>query len=105
MWLDAVVGLNLEQPLALIAEACELEVAYARDTMPRGMLGMSAASCEQYLHTIANRRCGQLGLAPVFPEVTNPFPWMSEVMDLGKEKNFFESRVIEYQTGSGLSWD
>lgn len=89
----------------MIAEACELEVAYARDTMPRGMLGMSAASCEQYLHNIANRRCGQLGLEPVFPAATNPFPWMSEVMDLGKEKNFFESRVIEYQTGSGLSWD
>ncbi|HLQ81966.1 MAG TPA: ribonucleotide-diphosphate reductase subunit beta, partial [Bacillota bacterium] len=75
------------------------------DTMPRGMLGMSADSCEQYLHNIANRRCGQLGLEPVFPATTNPFPWMSEVMDLGKEKNFFESRVIEYQTGSGLSWD
>jgi len=89
----------------MIAEACELEVAYARDTMPRGMLGMSADSCEQYLHNIANRRCGQLGLEPVFPATTNPFPWMSEVMDLGKEKNFFESRVIEYQTGSGLSWD
>ena len=41
----------------------------------------------------------------MYAPVDNPFPWMSEVMDLGKEKNFFETRVIEYQTGGGLSWD
>jgi len=35
----------------------------------------------------------------------NPFPWMSEIMDLNKEKNFFETRVTEYQTGGTLSWD
>ena len=54
---------------------------------------------------IANRRCGQLGLKPVFAEAENPFPWMSEVMDLKKEKNFFETRVIEYQNGGALSWE
>ncbi|MFX4271588.1 ribonucleotide-diphosphate reductase subunit beta [Propionibacteriaceae bacterium Y1685] len=90
---------------SMLVEACELEIAYARDTMPRGMLGLSADACAQYLHFITNRRCTQLGLAPVFEAVSNPFGWMSEVMDLGKEKNFFESRVIEYQTGSSLSWD
>jgi len=26
-------------------------------------------------------------------------------MDLRKEKNFFETRVIEYQTGGALNWD
>lgn len=89
----------------MLAEACELEIAYAKDTMPSGMLGMNAESCTQYLHFITNRRCEQLGLAPLFGRADNPFSWMSEVMDLGKEKNFFESRVIEYQTGSSLSWD
>ncbi|GAA2019726.1 ribonucleotide-diphosphate reductase subunit beta [Pseudokineococcus marinus] len=89
----------------MLTEACELEVAYGRSTMPRGLLGLNAELCEQYMHFITNRRCGQLGLAPVYPAVDNPFPWMSEVMDLGKEKNFFETRVIEYQTGGGLSWD
>jgi ribonucleoside-diphosphate reductase beta chain len=33
---------------------------------------------------------------------TNPFPWMSEVLDLKKEKNFFETRVTEYQTGGAI---
>ncbi len=89
----------------MLREAAELEIAYARDTMPRGILGLNAALCEQYMHFIANRRCAQIGLAPVFAETENPFPWMSEAMDLKKEKNFFETRVIEYQNGGALSWE
>ena len=89
----------------MIREAAELEAAYGRDTMPRGFLGLNAALCEQYMHFIANRRCAQIGLTPVFPDTENPFPWMSEAMDLKKEKNFFETRVIEYQNGGALSWD
>jgi ribonucleoside-diphosphate reductase beta chain len=89
----------------MLRTAAELEAAYGRDTMPNGFLGLSAALCEQYMHFIANRRCAQLGLEPVFAETENPFPWMSEAMDLKKEKNFFETRVIEYQNGGALAWD
>ncbi len=89
----------------MLTEACELEIAYGRETMPRGILGLNAELCAQYMHFITNRRCAQLGLTPVFAEVDNPFPWMSESMDLKKEKNFFETRVIEYQSGGGLSWE
>ena len=83
----------------------ERPVDDGRETMPRGLLGLSADSCEQYLRWITDRRCQQLGLVPLFGADGNPFPWMSEVIDLKKEKNFFETRVTEYQTGSGLSWD
>ncbi|GAA1248562.1 ribonucleotide-diphosphate reductase subunit beta [Prauserella halophila] len=89
----------------MLAEACELEVAYGRDTMPRGILGINADLCAQYMHFITNRRCVQLGLEPLFAEVDNPFPWMSETMDLQKEKNFFETRVVEYQSGATLDWN
>jgi len=88
----------------MILEGTQLEVEYARDTMPRGVLGMNAAMMEEYLHFIANRRLVQLGLPEQFPGVKNPFPWMSEIMDLRKEKNFFETRVTEYQTGGALAW-
>lgn len=88
----------------MILEGTLLEIEYARDTMPRGVLGMNAAMMEEYLQFIANRRLAQLGLKEQFPGVQNPFPWMSEVMDLRKEKNFFETRVTEYQTGGALSW-
>ena len=89
----------------MLRSAAELEAAYGRDTMPNGFLGLNASVCEQYMHFIANRRCGQLGLEAVFPAAENPFPWMSEAMDLKKEKNFFETRVIEYQNGGSLRWD
>jgi len=89
----------------MLQNAAELEAAYGRDTMPNGFLGLSAGLCEQYMHFIANRRCSQLGLEAVFPPTDNPFPWMSEAMDLKKEKNFFETRVIEYQNGGSLTWE
>ena len=70
----------------MILEGTELEIQYARDTMPRGVLGMNASMMEEYLKFIANRRLTQLGLDEEFTGVTNPFPWMSEIIDLRKEK-------------------
>ena len=89
----------------LVKEAVKLEVANAHDTMPRGVLGLNANMFEDYLGFIANRRCAQIGLLEPYPGATNPFPWMSEIIDLQKEKNFFETRVTEYQTGGALNWD
>jgi ribonucleoside-diphosphate reductase beta chain len=94
-----------EEVRLMMRSAAELEAAYGRDTMPNRFLGLSAGLCEQYMHFIANRRCGQIGLESVFAATENPFPWMSEAMDLKKEKNFFETRVIEYQNGGSLTWD
>ncbi|MFD2191110.1 ribonucleotide-diphosphate reductase subunit beta [Pistricoccus aurantiacus] len=94
-----------DEVIQMILEGTELEIEYARDTMPRGVLGMNAAIMEEYLHFICNRRLAQLGLKEQFPGAKNPFPWMSEIIDLRKEKNFFETRVTEYQVGGALSWD
>jgi len=89
----------------LFEKAVELEYRYAEDTMPRGVLGMNASMFKGYLRYIANRRATQIGLEALFPNEENPFPWMSEMIDLKKERNFFETRVIEYQSGGALSWD
>jgi ribonucleoside-diphosphate reductase beta chain len=89
----------------LFLQAVELEYRYAEDTMPRGVLGLNAAMFKGYLRFIANRRAVQIGLDPLFPNEENPFPWMSEMIDLKKERNFFETRVTEYQTGGALNWD
>lgn len=94
-----------QEMVELIREAVEIETQYARDTMPRGILGLNAPMFEEYLQFIANRRCSQIGLPEQYQGASNPFPWMSEVLDLKKEKNFFETRVTEYQTGGALSWD
>ena len=114
--IDVINQIRTENPLLwteafeqevrrMIGEACELEVAYGRDTMPTGLLGLNADLCRDYMQGIANRRCAQLGMAPLFAATPNPFSWMAEAMDIKKEKNFFETRVIEYQTGSSLTWE
>lgn len=114
--IDVINQIKLENPhlwttefqqeiTQMILEGAELEIEYAKDSMPRGVLGMNAAMMEEYLQFIANRRLTQLGLKEQYPGASNPFPWMSEIMDLRKEKNFFETRVIEYQTGGALNWD
>lgn len=89
----------------LIQKGVELEYRYAEDTMPRGILGLNAAMFKEYLRFIANRRCQQIGVEILYTGANNPFPWMAEMIDLKKEKNFFETRVTEYQTGGALSWD
>ena len=94
-----------EEIRVLFKRGVELEYAYAEDTMPRGVLGLNAPMFKEYLRFIANRRCQQIGIDILYPGANNPFPWMSELIDLKKEKNFFETRVIEYQTGGALSWD
>jgi len=94
-----------EEIRVLMKKGVDLEYAYAEDTMPRGVLGLNAPMFKEYLRFIANRRCQQIGVDPLFDKADNPFPWMAEMIDLKKEKNFFETRVIEYQTGGALSWD
>lgn len=94
-----------EEMIKLVREGVDLEYQYAKDTMPHGILGMNASMFKDYLEFIANRRLAQIGLPEQYRGAENPFPWMSEMLDLKKEKNFFETRVIEYQAGGTLSWD
>ena len=94
-----------DEKINLIKQGVELETQYARDTMPRPILGMNAELFEEYLKFIANRRFVQIGLPEQYPGAKNTFEWMSEIMDLKKEKNFFETRVTEYQTGGQLKFD
>lgn len=86
-----------------IIEAVELEYKYAEDCLPRGILGLSAPMFREYVQHIADRRLERIGLKSLYGS-KNPFPWMSETIDLGKEKNFFETRVTEYQTAGALQW-
>ena len=94
-----------EEIIQLIKDGVDLEYQYAKDTMPHGILGMNAQMFEEYLYFIANRRLNQIGLPSQYIGAANPFPWMSEILDLKKEKNFFETRVLEYQAGGVLTWD
>ena len=93
-----------QEMIKLITKGVELETQYGRDTMPKPMLGMDAQKFEEYIKFIANRRFESIGLPHQYPGATNPFEWMSEMMDLNKEKNFFETRVTAYKTGGQLKF-
>ena len=93
-----------QKTIQKIQEAVELEVSYAKDVLPKGILGLNSDMFIDYVGYIADRRLEKIGLPKQY-HTENPFPWMSEIMDLRKEKNFFETRVTEYQTGGTLSWD
>ena len=112
--IDLINGIKQENPelwtdefkqsiVDRINESVELEIAYAHDCLPNGVLGLNADLFREYVQYIADRRMERIGL-PVQYGSKNPFPWMSETMDLSKEKNFFETRVTEYQTGGTLDW-
>ena len=114
--IDVINQIKLENPelwqpnfqdemIKLVRKGVELETQYAYDTMPKPILGINASLYEEFIKFIANRRLAQIGLPEQYPGATNPFEWMSEIMDLKKEKNFFETRVTEYKTGGQLKFD
>ncbi len=90
--------------VSLIEKAVVLERRYAYDACPQGLLGINAEQFCIYVEHMADRRLERIGLPKLFFK-ENPFPWMSQATDLAKEKNFFETRVTEYQTAGSLSWD
>jgi ribonucleoside-diphosphate reductase beta chain len=112
--IDLINGIKEENPhlwtvefqahiIDQIRQAVELEVLYAQDCLPRGILGLTAPMFREYVQYVADRRLERIGLKPIYLS-KNPFPWMSETIDLNKEKNFFETRVTEYQSAASLTW-
>jgi ribonucleoside-diphosphate reductase beta chain len=112
--IDLINGIKEENPnlwtpqfqahiVERVKKAVELEIKYAEDCLPRGILGLTAPMFREYVQHVADRRLERIGLKAIYRS-KNPFPWMSETIDLGKEKNFFETRVTEYQSSASLSW-
>ena len=83
-------------------EAVSLEKEFIADCLPVNSIGLSADDFMKYIDYIADRRLEGVGLPPLNPGISNPFPWLAELMDIKKEQNFFEGRVTEYQKASAL---
>jgi ribonucleoside-diphosphate reductase beta chain len=86
-------------------EAEAAESAYAEYVLREPVLGYSAALHMEQFRFVANRRARQLGLVEPFPGAEAALPWLDEQANLRKEKNFFETRITEYQTGGSLAWE
>jgi ribonucleoside-diphosphate reductase beta chain len=100
VWTD----LFQKEIISLIKESVELEKKYAIEACPNGIVGINSKQFTDYVEYIADRRLERIGLPKQYNK-ENPFPWMSQSTDLNKEKNFFETRVTEYQTAGSLDWD
>jgi len=112
--IDVINTIKSEQPeiwtsefqkhlVSLVRKAVDLEANFAATCFPKGIFGMNAEGFRQYIEYIADRRLERIGLPQQYHK-ENPFPWMSEAVDLNKEKNFFETRVTEYKVGGALEW-
>lgn len=112
--IDLINGIKEENPeiwtptfqqhvVEMVKKAVQLEIAYAYNCLPRGILGLRAELFKDYVEHIADRRLERIGLRAIYGS-KNPFPWMSETIDLNKEKNFFETRVTDYQPLASLTW-
>lgn len=100
IWTDAFK----KEIAEMIGHGVKLEIAYAADCLPRGIMGLNSQGIAEYVRYVADRRLERIRLPKTYG-AKNPFPWMSEMTDLRKEKNFFETRVTEYKTGGMLKWD
>jgi len=111
----AVKEILLENPQIVISDreihelfyTCELdEQEYIEFIIQDDTLGYTVEQHMQSYKFLSNRRCRLLGISEPYPDVTETgTPWLDEQANLKKEKNFFETTVTEYETGSNLGWD
>jgi len=85
-----------------MSEGVTLEKDFVRDCLPEDTVGMTRQDFLDYVEFNADRRLAALGLPTLSGSRKNPFDWLDEVIFLKKEKNFFETRVTEYQTGGSV---
>ncbi|GAB3966220.1 ribonucleotide-diphosphate reductase subunit beta [Streptomyces sparsus] len=83
------------QVVAMLREAVDAELQFARDLCGDGLAGMNTGSMRAYLECVADQRLERLGLEPVFGS-QNPFSFM-ELQDVQELTNFFERRASAYQ--------
>ncbi len=91
-----------EELVGFMREGVELEKEFVRDCLPEDMVGMRQQEFLDYVDFNADRRMASLGLPTLSNVKSTPFGWLDEVIFLRKEKNFFETRVTEYQTGGSM---
>ena len=91
-----------QELVEFMREGVALEKDFVEDCLPEDGVGMTQKDFLEYVEYNADRRLASLGLPTISNVKNNPFPWLDEVIFLRKEKNFFETRVTEYQTGGSM---
>ncbi len=102
--LEENLQLDTDRVQAMWEQAEAAELNYAHYILQEPVLGYNADDHMAQFRFIANRRARQVGMVEPFPGAENRLSWLDEQANLRKEKNFFETRVTEYQTGAALAW-
>lgn len=91
-----------QELIEFMREGVELEKEFVMDCLPEDIVGMTQKDFHDFVDYNADRRLTSLGLPRLSNVKINPFQWLEEVIFLKKEKNFFETRVTEYQTSGSM---
>ncbi|NLU67230.1 ribonucleotide-diphosphate reductase subunit beta [Streptomyces sp. HNM0574] len=84
-----------KQVTAMLEEAVEAELQFARDLCGEGLPGMNTDSMREYLQAVADQRLARLGFPQRYGSA-NPFSFM-ELQNVQELTNFFERRASAYQ--------
>ena len=91
-----------DELIEFMREGIELEKEFVLDCLPENIVGMTQNDFLDFVDYNADRRLESLGLPRLSSIKNTPFLWLDEVIFLKKEKNFFETRVTEYQTSGSI---
>ena len=91
-----------QELLDFMREGVALEKEFVTDCLPENCVGMTQKEFLDYVDFNADRRLASINLPTLSTVKENPFQWLDEVIFLKKEKNFFETRVTEYQTSGSV---
>lgn len=90
-----------DQIIKVAIKMVSLEDAFIDLAYTQGEVkGLTPGEVKSYIRYIANVRLQQLGLPPQFDQITNPLPWVDEIVFGVEHTNFFENRATDYAKGS-----
>lgn len=100
-----VIGEFSDLTIAHFQEVVRLEEEFIAEAFTDNWIGYSRRDHVDMAKYMADQKLASIGVPPLYRIPTCPLPWVSEMLELRKEKNFFETKVTEYRTGNALVWD
>ncbi|MCL6443396.1 MAG: ribonucleotide-diphosphate reductase subunit beta [Alicyclobacillus sp.] len=96
-----------EELREMMTQAVEHEIAWGRYVTDGRIPGLTNDLIERYIQYLANVRLKSLGIAPLYPGVTeHPLPWVEQYASINTMKtDFFEQKVTNYTKSANLNWD
>ena len=94
-----------EEICLIVEEGVNIEIEYAKDILPNGILGVTSDMLVSYIKYLANSRLEAVGLPLLYENTQNPFPWLGEAQDATGIAAFFERREKNYQNAGMLDDD